>query len=274
MLVLSIDIDFFVSPPATMIEIDSVRRLPGKDHRVDSLGNVQAFLEERCLLSGGHPVRGSFMRHHVQGFDVLEALQPSAREGIELVNVDAHADLGLGDCGYVYLLTEWLRIPARERPLPRRDFNALNLGNWIAFGAAAGFLKSLGFVSQKCPPGDVPSFYLHDLTRPLDSLELRFCPVSGDDLTKKVLCALDCAPFWRAQKADVELPLKVHDRRTFQLERRPDYIFFCQSPGYTPPGADKILDLAAPYVQTDNLGLTLEPPVRHRPRRRGLRASI
>lgn len=74
----------------------------------------------------------------------------------------------------------------------------------------------------------------------------------GDKLPKR---------FERKQPTAV-VPFKLCDREDFRVDRRPDYVFVCQSPGYTPVEADEILDLVGDYIQLDSLGLTLEPPVR------------
>ena len=53
-----------------------------------------------------------------------------------VTHVDAHADLGLGDAGYVYLLTELLLEDPRDRWWPRTGTTGLNDANHLAFAIA------------------------------------------------------------------------------------------------------------------------------------------
>lgn len=265
MLVLSLDIDFFVCPKKYDSPTDSIERLPSHEYCVEDLPNVRSFLEDRCCLSANHKVPGAFMRHHTQGFDVVEELHRRAAHGIDLINVDAHADLGSGDSGWHYLLTEWLPIPAGSRPKPKRGYDGLNLGNWMAFVGAAGFLNSLTYVPNielgrgpdRGTPGDICRCYLRDED---SAPQLYFCPISAGEVREWGAPRLK--ELLKLKEPAAVVPFTLCDREDLRLDRRPDYVFVCQSPGYTPVEADEILDLVGDYIQLDSLGLTLEPPVR------------
>ena len=53
----------------------------------------------------------------------------------------------------------------------------------------------------------------------------------------------------------IELPLiptTIIDRAAFQLERAPDLLFFCQSPGYSPPSSDRNFRAFRRYLKADS----------------------
>lgn len=91
--VLSLDADFFVSPVARWVTYASEERL-SEPYVTDEREAIDEFLD-RCLLTTSG-IRGVFIRHHDEAFDVLRAVAPLGAP-IDLVHVDAHADLGLGD---------------------------------------------------------------------------------------------------------------------------------------------------------------------------------
>ena len=265
LLVLSVDIDFFVDPKAKDdVPINSLKRLPSDGYCVDSIEKVQAFLEKRCCLSVQTPVPGDFIRHHVQGFDILRALHLANADGVQLVHVDAHADLGSGaDYAYTYLLTNWLPSLAYKRCAPRRGISGLNLGNWVAFAGAAGFIQDLQFVPRNYTPTDLPIYYFSGWRRRTsENNKLLFCKLSENSLDSFIRC--NNRAFLKQQLQKVVVPFRISHRRRFKLSRSPDYVFFCQSPGYTPVEADGILKIASRYIQQGTLNLKLTPPRRSR----------
>jgi hypothetical protein len=82
---------------------------------------------------------------------------------LEVVHVDAHADLGLGDASYAYLMGELAFEPFQKRyeilrarrPSSRNemldlDSYALTDGNWLMFALACGWLSNLTYVTNSC----------------------------------------------------------------------------------------------------------------------------
>ena len=64
-----------------------------------------------------------------------------------VVHVDAHADIGLGDAGWKYLLTELLALPVEQRSSPLHGSNStMNAGNYLAFAVANGWVKDILYV--------------------------------------------------------------------------------------------------------------------------------
>lgn len=78
------------------------------------------FLEHQCGLAAKLP--GFAVEHHGELFDRWrDAIQIGVlRPPLAVTHVDAHADLGLGDAGYIYLLTTLVHLPLEERLYPQK----------------------------------------------------------------------------------------------------------------------------------------------------------
>ena len=65
-----------------------------------------------------------------------------------VTHVDAHADLGLGDSGYVYLMTSLLFAPPESRlhPAPPTGKTGLTEGNFLLFAIACRWINDLEYV--------------------------------------------------------------------------------------------------------------------------------
>ena len=105
--ILDLDLDFFVHE--VVYWPDSDDRPDSDEHPVWAIDDVTAFLRGRCGLSGRLP--GFVTENHGELFPRWRS---AIRDGLliapfHVTHVDAHADLGLGDAGYVYLLTELLQ---------------------------------------------------------------------------------------------------------------------------------------------------------------------
>ena len=246
--VLSIDVDFFVEPTAYDMSMSSTERLP-PDYEVDELREVEKFLREQCCLDDGRRTPGYFIVNHDEAFDVLQKL---ARDHgpVELIHVDAHADIGNGDAGYMYLLFDWLRRP-EPRPSPRRGPAELNLANWLAFAAAGGLVESAQFVPRRFPPNDLLIFYIDGYGT--DTTKLEFRELEEEDV--RAILPLD--PF-RERVASRTLirtvPWRNTKRDAFALQSPPDFVIVCQSPQFTPAAADAVVDLLRRFVVEDDAG--------------------
>jgi hypothetical protein len=254
--VLSIDIDFFVEPKPQWISMNSVERLAAP-YRVDPQATVKAFLTEQARLDPRNPIRGCFMRDHDQAFDIVVAL--AARHGpVRLTHVDAHADLGMGDSGYRYLMAEWLARPDMTA-IPLRGNRHMNLSNWLAFAAGGGHIERIEFVPRR-KPNDLMRHYFR--TDPDTAAELDFRVLTTDELDRCLYNTQEEEQALMSSKALVRaVPWRVVGAADFRLDRPPDYVAFCQSPQFTPRAADRILRFARKCVVEDDLGVALKPPL-------------
>lgn len=260
--VLSIDIDFFVEPPCYGGGLDSIERLLSSEHTVWKRTKVIDFLERQCQLLQSKPVSGTFIRHHDQAFEVLGELERRGVGPVHLDHIDAHSDLGGGYfcTGFHYLLCEWFR-DRKNQTQPNRDCDAMNLGNWLAFAAAAQIIERVQFVTSSSEYYFTPHYFRTD---PRTANEMVFMHIDSEDLK-----LLHSNNFWTTlQKLEkssnevVRVPWNIKNGHDYLRTSSPDYVIVCQSPQFTPVTADRILQQIQKYIISDNLGLSLLGPIR------------
>ena len=116
---------------------------------------------------------------------------------LSVTHIDAHADLGLGDAGYIYLHTELLFKPLEERTNPKRDRElGLTDGNWLAFAIACRWISDLTYVfstsgpkTREDRPGDLMVTVMEDFDTHANNLQL--VAMSRNDLDHVVYRRLD-----------------------------------------------------------------------------------
>jgi len=258
MLVLSLDIDFFVDPIAHDEPIGSDDRLSDTNYSTDPDAIVTSFLEKQCLLTMDSPVPGFAIRDHDAAWDVLRFFHEQRQHcPVDLIHIDAHSDLGMGDPGYVYLLTKWLRpSPSSE---PKRAWGGMNLANWLAFAAAGNLVRKIEFVPRNHPPSDLFPYYL-DPPPPSVATRLVFRDVTESELSTEVNGQENPWPFLQSKKIIRSVPWKTTPMAKFKMATAPDFVIVCQSPQFTPPSADRALELALRYVAKPDFDLGLTEP--------------
>lgn len=162
--VLDLDLDFFVWPIAIMrggkkrLGDDEVTRLATRDE-------VRTFLEQRCHLNRMVRLPGQEVVEHRDAFRTWRRWLAEGRltAPFRVIHVDAHADLGLGDAGWLYLTTELLARPVRKRSRPRFGRTGVTSGNYLAFAVANRWIQGLTYAYPEdpnpAPPVEVDSPY-------------------------------------------------------------------------------------------------------------------
>lgn len=114
MRVLDLDLDFFLCGKAHFKD-SAEGRLDPDEYPPWPLDLVMTFLTRRCRLDRPRP--GFVVEHHNELFymwgEAIQAGQIAAP--FEVVHVDAHADLGLGDASYAYVMTQLAFEPIEHR---------------------------------------------------------------------------------------------------------------------------------------------------------------
>lgn len=276
--VLDLDLDFFVWPIAHWPEGDE--RLPESEYSVSRPDDVREFLEQHCCLHPSRKIPGRAVIEHRDAFFTWRAW---LRSGIlpvpfDVIHVDAHADLGLGDAGWVYLLSEVLALPLRERDVPEIGPRALNSGNYLAFAIANRWIGRLTYVfpvreRREEGPAAVGEIRVLEGGKPIRTTEIRAArPRSGEprpsDLmpvlfrgrdTKTGIIELACygpEAVRRVGDATLELPepLRVEPPVPFNYVLGDKFKFagfthmtVAQSPQFTPASADRLLPIFRDY---------------------------
>ena len=242
MRILDLDLDFFISDIAHFISGDS-ERLDDKYYIPWSEKETRVFLEERCGLSKEKPIKGKIVKHHDEAFFFWRELinKGCLETPFEVVHVDAHADLGLGDASWAYILSELLRFPPENRVNPKTNgIDGLGFGNYLAFSIACRWLSHLTFVLHPKWENDLPFSLLKNFDDSSGAIQLKLFDKKDIDVDR-VRKAIPLA-------IEPEVPLKLVKYLDYSTSKPFDYIILCQSPGYTPSSADNLLQVIKEYI--------------------------
>ncbi len=238
MRILDIDLDFFLS----RISYGGARdgRLDSGNYLPWPAQNVRTFLETRCGLSKANRLPGKVVLTHDQVFydwrnriESGQLLPP-----FEVVHVDAHADLGMGDGGYQYLMTELLGKPASMRSYPRSDEGSgIGEGNYLAFAIACRWISKLTYVHHPECGDDLLTCHMKNYDDNSGFVQLKYY---GDTPISEDRSPLALEP---------EVPFEKISCELFQNSGPSDWVYLAQSPSYTPESADTLIPVIREYMQ-------------------------
>jgi hypothetical protein len=246
--VLDLDLDFFIDGAAHDRKSNSPR-LDSHDFPPWPRDKAIAFLEESCKLTGKLP--GFVVEHHAEVFrcwrEAIDAgtLQPP----FSVSHADGHADLGLGDIGYEYLMTELLFLPPEERHHPKTGPGGLDDGNWLAFAIACRWIEELVYVlNSGGPPGDLFPYYMDTYLSGADreagftgrakSIEL---PAVNKKQLQRIRSPLADEAL-EVEFLEPKVPFAWAPSTTFAAAEPYDVICLARSPGFTPVESDELFD--------------------------------
>jgi hypothetical protein len=242
--VLDLDLDAFIYGAAHNRSSDAPR-LNADEYPPWDLPKVLTFLDSQCLLTA--PLPGFAVEHHGELFacwrDAIDngVLVPP----FHVTHVDAHADLGGGDAGYVYLLTELLLKPVGARHFPKVGDDGLGDGNYLAFAIANRWISDLAYVI-----GGRREYFEDEPDYPWKPTDLIAHLFEGSDpWTKTIrLPALDAKDLHdmperrRPLSLEPPVPYSWQVWQRFQAAEPFDVICLARSPAFTPAPADHIYD--------------------------------
>jgi hypothetical protein len=247
MRVLDIDLDFFVGGSAHWRPSDS-ERLSADDFPPWPREKALSFLEHSCKLTTKVP--GFVVEHHGELFPrwrkaiAAGTLQPP----FSVTHVDGHADLGLGDSGYVYLMTELLFLPLEKRQFPKTGPGGLDDGNWLAFAIACRWVGDLVYVlNTSGPPDDLFPYYMEGYVTGSDR-EIGFAGraksiqlAAMDEEELKRVDAVADEPL-RVQHLEPNVRFSWVPSTDFKTTAPYDLVCLARSPGFTPAESDELFD--------------------------------
>lgn len=241
MRVLDIDLDFFVEGRVHFVP-PGANRLDAADYPPWAVDDALTFLERQCGLTQALP--GWATEHHAEVFErwrdaiALGILAPP----FSVTHVDAHADLGLGDAAYTYVMTELLWEPAKDRTNPLRGGDCgLADGNWLVFAVACRWLSDLTYVhvGDDEDPGDLMVPIMAGFDLDAENIELAA-------MTKEAMRAWIESPATKSPPAlthlEPRVPLRCVHWQRYEADAPFDFICLTRSPEYTPAEADPIYD--------------------------------
>jgi hypothetical protein len=241
---LNLDLDAFLSDVADSIAGDDRRDDSYKPWREEEL---RAFLERQCHLTRSCPVPGRFVVHHDRAFDYWKELVARHKTQINLVHVDAHADMGQGERSWVHVVSELLYLPPDQRTDPPRASTFLSAGSYVAYALAARWIASMVYVHHPNYRGaDAPALYFENNdASPPNRIQLKAYKKDGLFRTypppiKDAVSFEPIVPFTKVAIADFH-----YSDAPFQ------YALLCQSPGFTPAAADALIPIFDEYIEFD-----------------------
>lgn len=232
--VLDLDLDFFV---------DGVAHWRGREHdRLDadqyppwSVDETMAFLEDRCGLAGKLP--GVVVEHHGDlFFEWRRAIQSGHFPlPFSVTHVDAHADLGAGDIGYKYLMTDLLFRDVADRTNPEAGTYGLGDGNFLAFAIACRWLSELTYVYNRGGGRDLLYYHMEDYE--FDAAHVELKAVRAEEFKRAI----------GGRKPEVAhreplVPFTQTRWDTFDAPYPFDGICLARSPAFTPSASDALFE--------------------------------
>lgn len=243
MRVLDIDLDFFLNDvpydrAATAGRLDSNEYTPWTPDAVDS------FLAKNCGMNSHAPLPGKFVAHHHEAFHVWRELIESGHLSVpfELVHVDSHADLGVGDAGYIYLMGDLLHREVSERTRPEIAIDKMNFGNFLAFAIGCRWIKKLTYVPNPHGRPDLFECYFKNGDSRSGIIQLKAVAPPFFEGFPNLKPIIDMEP----TEPDVQFQSVSLD--DFTDDGAFDFVTLCQSPAYTPRESDDLIPVIRKYM--------------------------
>lgn len=244
MIFLDLDLDFFLDSIALMRD-DSGERLSGADYKPWDPNDVRLFLERNCGLSIDRRRPGRVVEHNDQAWDFWKDLISEGRLSVpfDVVHVDAHADLGLGDAGYVYLMSELLHVDLDNRS-SEADRDQIMPGNFLSFAVACQWIRRLVYVRHPKARDDLISYHFKDFDTRSGFIQLK-------RLESGVFAGAHVKPVRELPilALEPEVPFEMIQGASFRTTRPFDFVILSRSPGFTPRESDQLIPVVSRYIE-------------------------
>lgn len=240
-------------------------RLSEEDYgnSVWSSDKVRQFLENNLGLSKEHKIPGRIISGHNESLFFWEELIANGRlsDPFDVVHVDSHADLGLGNASWSFLQSRFLEFPiTKRRRIRDYEFNGkiegISIGDYLLWAVAYRMVSSITYCAN--PNGDKNDYVLDTLknfheeyiwNEPVTNyIQLKFNSKleipdfnASDFCVKKYLAGAIKDP-------EIEL-LIIPTIDGVKFFGDFDYAVMAQSPNYTPASADFIMGIFREYIE-------------------------
>ncbi|WP_048058080.1 peptide arginase family protein [Methanothermococcus okinawensis] len=232
MRILDIDLDFFLNK--IMFWKKDNKRLNEKEYIPWKKEKVIDFLENRCGLSSDNKIKGRIIKKHHEAFYFWRELiyRGELTLPFEVVHIDAHADLGLGDLSYKYIMEELLHKPLNERDNPNPKY--ICEGNYLAFSIANSWISKLTYITHPKGGNDLLKEYFMDYN--LNSGYIQMKKMNDVNNPNSIISLEPKVKFEKIPYKDFK------DNGNF------NYIVLAISPRYTPKRADALIPIFRKYI--------------------------
>ena len=245
MRVLDLDMDAFLLKVRHFVE-PGVRPSRGEAPPWPA-NEVIEFLETKCGLSSDEPIEGVLVDEHDEVLDVWLSEIGMGRlvAPLEVVHVDAHADMGLGSAGWRYLLTELLHQPVEQRPLHIRPESRTGVapGNYLAYAIACRLISTLDYAYPPAGGDDELDYFFRRHSRSSGYIELPCYPVGTPE-------AVVASPLRRPKTVEPAVQYRSTPMRDYVSRVPFDRVYVSRSPDYVSVEAENLIsDVLIEYVQ-------------------------
>jgi len=256
--VLDLDLDFFVGEVVYWPD-QSVRPDP-EWHPVWKDDVALSFLRERCRRLPGFVTEN----HGDLFFEWRSAIERNILSPpFHVTHVDAHADLGLGDAGYLFLLNELILRPPDQRTDPPRDPLGLTDGNHLAYAVACRWIDELEYVF--CPGGGSDELHLVMQGHDREASFVQLSPMTADELRRLYQ---DRTPV-DLNEPEPAVPYRSIRAEDYMATEPFDFVCLTRSPPYTPTTADPLFDrICDEFIEPITLSASHDAPSESPPLRR------
>lgn len=249
MRILDLDMDFFLNKVALNRPFNS-KRLSNKEYIPWNEKSVRRFLEFNCGLEKKKPILGRIVKEHRETFYFCRELINANKlcTPFDVLHIDAHADLGLGDGAWSYIFENVLKLPVDKRQFVEKfrckKIYKVDSGNYLLYMIACRWVNELTYVK-------------HLLADNYDFLQeiMKNC---DDDSGYIQLKRFD-KPIYFYQNiieqdfiTEPEVKLNIIKNFHLYIENKLnnfDFIILSKSPSYTPKSADFIVDIVKEYMK-------------------------
>lgn len=247
MRILDIDLDFFLSGIVyggfTKLKSrpDSKELNPWKEE------DVRRYLENNCNLSLKTKVFGKFVKKHDELFPIWREITVSKRDKIpfEVVHVDAHADLGMGDSAYHYIACELLNQEYDKKVFPNaQGMSSLDEGNYLLYAIACKWINKLTYVHHPKGGNDIPEHIMKSHDYSTNTIQLKYY---GPGTNAETICSRKSQPLHL--EPEVEF-IKV-SCDSYKSKEKFDVVFLAQSPMYCPKTSDALIPIICEYIEIE-----------------------
>ncbi|KKK45136.1 hypothetical protein LCGC14_0906340 [marine sediment metagenome] len=241
--ILDIDLDFFLNRVSDSREDE--KRLNKKKYYPWEKRTLKSFLENRCCLRINNPILGRVIKQHHQAFYFWRQLILNKRISVpfELVHIDAHSDLGVGDWGWIHVTSELLHRPVKERMYPdESSLLGINEANYLAFAIACRWIKKLTFIIHPTWEDDLMEVYFKDFN--LNSGYIQLKKFDKEELFEKGFDSEPSLPDLEPEIPVLFVPiLEYRSKLPFTL------LTLSHSKSYTPKASDKLIRVIKSYIK-------------------------
>lgn len=247
MRLLDIDLDFFINDIANF-RSDVGDRLDDSEYYTWNAERVERFLEDQCGLSKNNKIKGKIIEHHDEAFYYWRDLigEGLLNTPFDVIHIDAHADLGLGDASWVYIMQNLLHMTLEERIHPEKfryesNLQKFSYANYLAFAIGCRWIKTLTFVTHPNWFNDLPYLLFKDLNDESGFIQLR-------KYNKRLSLDVDSVKRNKPLDLEPEVPFYIVPYDKFSNVENIDFVCLSQSPGFTPKTADALIPIISKYI--------------------------